>query len=257
MHVVPQQGRPVRASALVALACALACTPALAEAGQSNSLRDRLFQQRRTTETQQPVRYETQSDMGFVLDQAGSRRLIRFEGSSEIWALTPQAGPRGDVFYKNDIGQTVLRQSRTGGMTLYTPGQPAGMPVAAAGRGEALRPQVVSYADLFRQVVRVGERVRRALGHPVSLHVDVEESSTAATLAADALTLAGEALAFTARAANTRSRAVSVRSVRVEQGNRPDVERRGNQILVTINPALGVAGRPSSARITRAIVQAA
>nr|QQZ52104.1 DUF4908 domain-containing protein [Phenylobacterium glaciei] len=47
------------------------------------------------------------------------------------------AAPRGDIIYKNDLGEPVLRATRLGGLTLFTPDRPGGTAAALAG---AVRP---------------------------------------------------------------------------------------------------------------------
>src|SRR5690606_35599225 len=102
-------------------ACAMAGVgaPAFPVQAEQQSLVDRLGAQGRRNVT--PVaRFDCQAGPAFVLDQSGPRVLLRFEGAAEIWVLRPRAGPRGDVFYRNDVNEPVLRSTRLGGVTLYT-----------------------------------------------------------------------------------------------------------------------------------------
>ena len=57
---------------------------------------------------------------GFIFDRSGSRPLLRFERREETWVLRPTAAPRGDIIYRNDAGDQVLRVTPGGGMTVYT-----------------------------------------------------------------------------------------------------------------------------------------
>ena len=50
----------------------------------------------------------------------GARPLFRFERREETWVLRSTPAPRGDVIYRNDAGDQILRVTPDGGMTLYT-----------------------------------------------------------------------------------------------------------------------------------------
>ena len=42
-------------------------------------------------------RYVSEDGDGFTLDRTGSKALLKFDGSFEVWALTPQQAPRPEV----------------------------------------------------------------------------------------------------------------------------------------------------------------
>ena len=137
-------GRALKLLGFLALlfACAMGAEPAHADRFElrrevqsfwtaiqdSPSLRDRLFGRGRREETA-VGRFTSQGGPAFVLDQSGGRTLLRYEGSNEIWALRPTAGIRGDIYYRNDVGEVVLRATRLGGLTLYTASSPGGLTV--------------------------------------------------------------------------------------------------------------------------------
>ncbi|MBW8304342.1 MAG: DUF4908 domain-containing protein, partial [Brevundimonas sp.] len=83
------------------------------QAELSRSLRDR----RPSTPAPPPVgRYVADSGEGFILDRSGRHPLLRFDRRDETWVLRPSAAPRGDVIYRNDAGEQVLRVTAGGGM---------------------------------------------------------------------------------------------------------------------------------------------
>ena len=51
----------------------------------------------------------------------------------EVWALSRSRGPRGDIIYKNDISEPMLRATKLGGMTVFTPKHPDGAAAALVG----------------------------------------------------------------------------------------------------------------------------
>ena len=94
-----------------------------AQAEQSRSLLNR----RPSAPALPPVgRYVADSGEGFILDRSGRHPLLRFDRRDETWVLRPSAAPRGDVIYRNDAGEQVLRGTPNGGMTVYTPRAPGG-----------------------------------------------------------------------------------------------------------------------------------
>jgi hypothetical protein len=102
--------------------------PASALAGPQ-TLREGLFGERPLPGrgVSPPVaRYVSEDGDAFVLDRSQTRVYMKFEDSSEIWTLRPYPAPRGDVIYKNDLGEPMLRATRLGGLTLFTPDRPGG-----------------------------------------------------------------------------------------------------------------------------------
>ena len=65
---------------------------------------------------------------------------MKFEDSPEVWVLLAAARrPRGDMIYKNDLGEPVLRATRLGGVTVFTDQRPGAGRPALAGAGAPLR----------------------------------------------------------------------------------------------------------------------
>ena len=108
-------------------AAVLACVAAPA-AAQPFSLRDQLFgaqPDERAFVVPPVARFQTEAGDPFVLDRSAGRQVfMRFDTDPEIWALEPTPGPRGDMIYKNDMGEPMLRATRLGGLTLFTPDTP-------------------------------------------------------------------------------------------------------------------------------------
>lgn len=200
-------------------------------------------------------RYVSDSGQGFVIDQNGPRTLMRFDSNSEVWVLRPTPAPRGDVIYRNDAGDQVLRVTPDGGMTVYTTRSPRGAPVSRSGSAEALLPPTLTAIQLWNFMVRQSERATQAVGRLVIVDVDIQPGSEA--VAADALTTAVDALVRMARSANLRTEAVRVRQIIVTDVGRPAVTFQRGVLRIVIDPGAGYAGRPSSARLVAVIVEAA
>ena len=183
---------------------------------------------------------------------------LRFENGSEIIVLVRQAAPQGGAIYLNDIGEPVLKVSGLGGMTLFTAQRPQGIPVqflavAPPIRLESLRPGVsVSF-----WMQGVSSRITRLMGmkRQVAVLVDIDPK-TSLNLVIDAITLAEEAFRKNAQRDRTKVRMGHIDTILVkDEGRGPAVRVVGDTLEITIDPAKGLAGRPSSERIARALAR--
>lgn len=232
---------------MLSLLCAVA--PAVAQDG---SLKDFLFGDKRGESQRQapppPVaRYVSDSGEGFILDRSSPRPLLRFENSPEIWVLQPQIGPRGDVIYKNDIGQVLLRATRVGGLTLFTGKRPGGASASLAGASAPIRLKAIGPVDLYRILVAASVRATRISSHRISF--DAEATPASSTLIADAAILSVVALERLAQRPDGAALMARIQRVVIVEGARPAVALRAGTLLIAVAPTLGVAGRPSSERI--------
>ncbi len=196
-------------------------------------------------------RYVAESGQTFVLDRSSPRTLMRFERSAEVWVLRPQPAPRGDVIFRNDAGDQVLRMTPDGGMTLYLPSAPQGVPVSPDGPAASLLPPTLTAVQLTSYIVHQSGRAGRAVGRLVVVDMDIAEGSEA--VAADALTTAVDAIVRMSRSAGLREDAAGVRRIVVVDQGRPRVTFSRGVLTIVIDPTAGYAGRPSSARIARII----
>lgn len=216
-----------------------------AQAQQSRSLRDRFF-----SRNLPPVgRYTAENGQTFILDRSGTTSLLRFDRSLETWALRSSAAPRGDVLYRNDAGQLVLRVTPDGGMTLYGPRAPQGSPVSMVGPGESLEPPALGPFQLHSLMLRRSAMLNEALGHLVQVNLSGDRSEA---LAVDALMVTTDAVLRMARSVTARSRLSRLRVITIVEGNRANVTYSNGELRVTTDPSRGAAGKPSSARIIEA-----
>lgn len=218
------------------------------QAQQSQSLHDRLYS-RGLPDTGS---YVTSSGVGFVLDRSGPRPLIRFGNSPEIWALHPSSAPRGDVLYRNDAGDLVLRITRSGGLTLYTASEPAGMPASLVGAAPGLRSSALSMNQLAGYLLSQSLAASNAVGHLIEIDVRLVSAGAYAVLP-DVVPIAVQAIVRMASSSNLRDEAAQVRIIQIVEGPRAAVAYRAGILRITINPEQGPGGRPSSARIVRAL----
>lgn len=244
------------AIALAATALSLLSMPAEAQAQnrgnaqaeQSQTLRDRGV----PTRTLPPTgRYVADSGDAFTLDRSGQRPLLRFDRRDETWVLRPTAAPRGDVIYRNDAGDQLLRVTPGGGLTVYTARAPGGSPASLAGPGQSLTPPTLGPFLLFQLMERRSAMISQALGRLVEINLSGERSEA---LCVEALIVTTEAVIRIARSPTARQHLSQLRSITIIEGPRTSVTFARGQLIVVVNPDEGMAGRPSSARVIRTIL---
>ena len=238
-----------------ALGCALAlgavgATPAWAG---PESLSERLFGQHphdgREASTPPVARYVTEDGDAFTLDRSQPKPLLKFESSFEVWALAPQMGPRGDIIYKNDLGEVLLRATRLGGVTVFTGDQPSGEAAALAGPGSPLKLAIMGPQALGERLLQASARASRAARRLIPF--EAEATPTSSALIADAALVTSEAVVRMSRRADARRLLERILKVRILEGRRPQAQVAQGVLDVTVAPPQGLAGRPSSDLIVR------
>ncbi|RAK61751.1 DUF4908 domain-containing protein [Phenylobacterium hankyongense] len=215
------------------------------------SLRDSLFG-RRPSEgrplTAPPVaRYVSEGGDVFVLDRTQSRPLLKFDNDPEVWALRSQPAPRGDVIYKNDLGEPVLRATRLGGVTLFTDQRPGGSAAALSGGGVPLRLSPLGPQALLERLAQASARASRAARRLIPFDADASPASSA--LIADAATVTSEAVVRMTRRNDGGNLLARLRQVRLVEGRKSSAQLNQGTLQITVAPSEGLAGRPSSERI--------
>ncbi|HYF22478.1 MAG TPA: DUF4908 domain-containing protein [Caulobacteraceae bacterium] len=255
------QVRAFDRSALIGAAVALlwaSAGPVVAD--RPDSLREALVGSRaqdgRDHKHTPPVaRYVSETGANFVFDRSGRAALLKFERSQEIWALHPSPGPNGDVIYKNDLGQPVVRFTRLGGLTVFTRERPTGVPASLAGEAVAFKAPQMSPQALVQTMARSSARASKSAKRLIPFHAP-SVSQGAEFLFADAAMVAAEAVARLAATANGRDLVTAVKQVRLIPGRKSDARLlKDGTLEVVVAPQNGLAGRPSSGKLVRTIAQ--
>ena len=242
----------------ILLAFALVAGAGAANAQTGHSLKDALFGNRGGSEQRKapapPVaRYVSETGDAFILDRGAPQPLMKFENSSEVWVLSAEAAPRGDIIYKNEMGEPVLRASKLGGMTLFTTERPGGDAAALTGRASSIQPPtVLSVSALFQRLIQASGRASRAAEHRVLFKTVDDATPETSVLVADTATVTAEAFERMARNGD-RSQLNRVTRVLLAEGRKPGVSLKGGDLTVTYAPGKGLSGRPSSKRIVKIV----
>ena len=197
------------------------------------------------------ARYVSEDGSAFILDRTQKRPLLKFEDSPEVWALIPQPAPRGDVIYKNDLGEPVLRATRLGGVTLFTDRRPAGEAVSLAGGGAPLRLPVINPNALIQRLAQSSFRASRAAQRTILF--DAEATPASSALIYDAAAIVSLAFVRLSQRSDAQPRLARVQKVALVEGSRPSVSLAGTTLRITVAPAMGLAGRPSSELIAMVV----
>jgi hypothetical protein len=197
------------------------------------------------------ARYVSDDGDSFTVDLTQGQPLLKFENSPEVWALQPHAAPRGDVIYKNDLGEPVLRATRLGGIILFSEHRPDGEPVALAGGGAPLRLAPLGPQALLERLGQASLRASHAARHVILF--DAEANPNSSAVIADAALVTSVAVTRLSEQPQGRSRLASLRRVFLEEGKRVAAVVQRGALKITVVPSLGLAGRPSSGRIAAAM----
>jgi len=236
--------------ALAAIALAMAFGSATPAFAGPNSWRDVLFGDSHNKDDRRspapPVaRYATDDGARFVLDRSGGVTLMKFEDSQEVFALSPSQAPRGDVIYRNDLGEPVLRATRLGGLTLFYRARSGGTPAALDGAAQSLRLQYLPPALLLQRLAQASVRSSRAAQHLIEFDApDVIPGAQA--VYADAATVAAEAMVRMSKGAGGRAVLSKIKRIVLTNGRKGSATIKGGEVRITINAQDGLAGRPSS-----------
>lgn len=193
---------------------------------------------------------------GFVLDREGAApfALLRFDDNPEVWVLEASPAPGGATVYKNDAGDTVLRMTRLGGLTLFTSNDPEGLPVSMLGEAEDIVLPFLPPNSLVSRTVQAALRASRATPDQHQITFDIPKySPQTVSQFIDAMSVAADAIVRLARRPDYRAFLGRLDKVSFVMGPRPDVAVSGQNLTITLAPAKGFVGRPSSDRILKAI----
>ena len=234
-------------------------TPTDDRQNNMQTLRDALFGGRHADDARRltvPTIARFASDDGdrFVLDRSQALPLLRFDDQREIWVLAPSRAARGDMIYKNDAGRPVLRATQTGGLTLFTLERPAGTAAALEGRAPPVRLIIGPMAPnaLLQRLAQASARASRAAQKLITFDAE-DVTPESSYLYADTAAIAADAFVQVARRPDSKAVMSTLGRVRLIEGRKVEVRQKGPDLQITIVIDDGLAGRPSSERIVKAL----
>ncbi|MEQ1753920.1 MAG: DUF4908 domain-containing protein [Micropepsaceae bacterium] len=198
--------------------------------------------------------------VGFILDLTSEVPKLKFDSNEEILVLRwiPAAG--GDRLLERDDHFVVLRISGLGGVTLFTPQNLRGVPVAPDRRPvQALQFNAPTMLEVREYASRIMAQARAETGRDVLFEANWDEAARNPVIRGllfDSIRNAGSALIDWIRSGPGRNAiGTTLRRVRFAAGPLSLPYRQGDTFVITYTPGQGLAGRPTSAVIYRQLAQ--
>lgn len=244
-------GRAAVLSNGVLMAALIVMGAAFGGHASAQTLREGLFGQRpsdgRRMSPPPVARYVSEEGERFTLDRSTPRPLLKFDASPEVFALQAQPAPRGDVIYKNDMGAPMLRATRLGGLTVFTEDRPGGSAAALDGDSQPIRLPVIGPQVLLERLAQASAKASRAARRLIPFEADATPAS--APLVADAAMIVAEAVTRMSHRSDGRTLVSKIGKVVLVEGKKPAAALDRGVLRITVVPAEGLGGRPSSDRI--------
>ena len=259
MTIAGRSAHLVLVATWTGLCLTLACAGQTWAMSAQGTLGDYIFsgeaQDNRRSTPPDVARYVSDEGESFVLDRSTPTPLLRFEDRPEVLVLDPQPAARGDVIYRDDEGEPVLRATKLGGLTLFAHGRPGGAPVALAGPAAGLRLQVMSATVLLQKLGQASIRASRAARRLIWFDAQ-EVTPGSEAVFGDAAAVAAEAVVYISQRKDHKTLLARFGKVMFLPGARSAATVSRGVMNITVTPAAGFAGRPSSSRIVQAVAAA-
>jgi len=173
--------------------------------------------------------------------------------AEEIYRLTPNRGPRGDIIYRNYQDETLLRIASYGGATVFWPGDREGSAASKSfGDVAGLTLSGADYETAMRRAHSATALISAATGAPIVFHIGpppAGEAQNAAVLA-DAVVMAAKALhGVAADPTGARIIANRISHIRFEAAEEPGVALEDQTWKINYIPVGDIEARPSSAAL--------
>jgi hypothetical protein len=200
--------------------------------------------------------YVAGDNMGFTIDHEDNAALLRFDGDDEIFRLKVERGPVGGRVLKYDTGDVALAVTGWGGVTVYTPNAPAGLPAERLSDGPRLLPSTPNVQDMRRLANAWAQRLEQGLALTVHFDNDWQQQlndSDSRRDVADAMLNTERAFARVKDNPVARNKASQVETVRIGEAKTSGAVTKQGVLTVTVSSGPGAMGAPSSLAIARAL----
>jgi hypothetical protein len=252
---VQRSGQAVLAGMFLASICAVQSWAFTSQSALGAYIFGSESQDDRRAPTPPVARYVSDQGESFVFDRSTPTPLLKFEESAEVIALSPEPVARGDIIYRDDIGEPVLRVTKLGGLILFAHERPGGAPVALQGLAPVIRLQALSPAALGQRLLQASYRASRAARRLIVFDAQ-EVTPGSEAVFADAAAVAAEAVVRITRRKDAKPMLGRFGRVLFTPGLQGQASVRKGVVSIVVNPSQGLAGRPSSARIVDAVAHA-
>ncbi|MEO1038409.1 MAG: DUF4908 domain-containing protein [Pseudomonadota bacterium] len=222
--------------------------PAGAGFAQSSNPFARLLGEDRSARAERVATWYVRADGAgrFIFDRTVEPALIWREGDPEVIAVERSSASGGGEVWVGDTGRTWLRFSNLGGATYFPEDAPDGVIVDPVGRAQTLVPPPLTNTQLQAAAREMVDALAELTRSEVTAQITPLSASENAYIA-DTMTM----VVIGSRAAGRRE-VRELQAVRIGFGEAPQVVFTRGALDITVAPALGYGGRPSSDAIRRA-----
>lgn len=196
--------------------------------------------------------------MKFLCGQTDRRLsclIDRVNPAEEIHLLTASRVSRGDVVWRNQEGETLLRVAAYGGVTVFWPGDARGQAASKSfGEDPPLTLDQATIETARSRAQAATALISAKVGAPVIFDIGDPgpDARGGASVLADAVVRAADGMNMVAEdPTGARVIASRIRHVRLMPAASPTLALDKDELTVGYYPSGDVAGRPSSARVAR------
>jgi len=211
----------------------------------------------------------TSDDRIFLFEERGASARVRFlcspddprldcqldggDAAPEIHLLSATRAPRGDIIYKTEEGETLLRIAAYGGATVFWPGETYGIAASKSfGDDRPLSLIFEDYEAARRRAQSASVHVGAMIGAPLFFDVGAGRRAVGANAAvlSDAVLMAAKGIGTVADdPIGARAVADRIKRVAFLPGAAPGVALNGAVLEIVYVPNQDVNGRPASAAV--------
>lgn len=185
----------------------------------------------------------------FLLDRTGPHALLQYENDDEVFALRSSNGPRGDQFYRTDTGRVFLRITELGNVIVFPLGDRQGAPASLDAAASAIIPPLHPQ-DFVASLQEASDSISRSLNSSIDIRVD-SGLHDYGDWTMEAVDTALKGITRAKKRGHSR-----ISQISFDLGEAGGLSFDGRNLSITIAPADGFAGRPSSEAIARVLVKA-
>jgi hypothetical protein len=189
------------------------------------------------------------SQRSFTFQQQGNRAIAKFSDSPEVMVLQAVPAQRGDTYWKDAEGKTIFKESELGGLTSFVDSE-NGSPAAFVAYGA---PVATSAASLELKSKEVAAKLSKLAGHDVTVFGALAFNRNEAW----AIEALDNVILGAVQANGLAGRVIAkLNAVRFELAKSANVTFKDGELVLGVNPAGGLQGRPSADDIARALTLA-
>ena len=200
--------------------------------------------------------YTASDDVAFTIDHWQGQTRLKFTAGNEVFYLTSEPAAMGARVFKYDTGDVVLMVAGWGGVTLYTPRAPAGVPAEHSSDTTNLYPGLLNGRQTKILAAQLSQQLQDRDNLSIGFAANWDRFAhieAARALAVDAMRNTTEAIETLLAQRNMRQKLSKLRVVRIVESNAPAALLQNDTLIVSFVTRDWPRARPSSLMILKAL----